>query len=206
MIEHPAFEVAPWRVRETQLDLDVLAQTEPVFALANRHIGWRGNFDEGEPHGLPGSYLGGVYELRWLPYAEAEYGYPESGQTVVNVTNGKLIRLRVDDEPFDVRYRKLPGSRRFAVAANLVPGQRLRLTAGFSRSVFMASASMWKCAPQRPHTRSEKATPSTWRIMANKIRVMACSPLTCPIAPGADRIAPCQPSGREPLGRKDCAR
>ena len=41
------------------------------------------------------------------PYAEAGYGNPESGQTVVNVTNGKIIRLLVDDEPFDVRYGDL---------------------------------------------------------------------------------------------------
>src|SRR4051812_8228263 len=67
----------------------------------------RGNLDEGEPHGLPGTYLNSVYELRPLPYAEAGYGYPESGQTVVNVTNGKLMRLLVDDEPFDVRYGEL---------------------------------------------------------------------------------------------------
>ena len=32
---------------------------------------------------------------------------PEDGQTVVNVTNGKIIRLLVDDEPFDVRYGTL---------------------------------------------------------------------------------------------------
>ena len=94
-------------LRETDLDLDLLAQTESVFALSNGHIGWRGNLDEGEPHGLPGTYLNGVYELRPLPYAEAGYGYPESGQTVINVTNGKLIRLLVDDEPFDVRYGEL---------------------------------------------------------------------------------------------------
>src|SRR5205814_2003025 len=42
-----------------------------------------------------------------LPYAEAGYGFPESGQTVLNVTNGKIIRLLVDDEPFDVRYGRL---------------------------------------------------------------------------------------------------
>ncbi len=94
-------------MRETHLDLDVLAQTESVFALANGHIGLRANLDEGEPYGLPGTYLNSFYELRPLPYAEAGYGYPESGQTVVNVTNGKLIRLLVDDEPFDVRYGKL---------------------------------------------------------------------------------------------------
>ena len=107
MITHPAFAVEPWSVPETHLDLDVLAQTESVFALANGHIGLRANLDEGEPHGVPGTYLNSFYELRPLPYAEAGYGYPESGQTVVNVTNGKLIRLLVDDEPFDVRYGKL---------------------------------------------------------------------------------------------------
>jgi alpha,alpha-trehalose phosphorylase len=78
-----------------------------VFALANGHLGWRANLDEGEPHGLPGSYLNGVYESRPLPYAESAYGLPESGQEIINVTNGKLIRLFVDDEPLDVRDGEL---------------------------------------------------------------------------------------------------
>jgi len=99
--------VEPWNLRETHLDLDLLAQTESVFALANGHVGWRANLDEGEPHGLPGSYLNGVYESRPLPYAESAYGLPETGQEIINVTNGKLIRLFVDDEPFDVRYGEL---------------------------------------------------------------------------------------------------
>ena len=107
MIKQRAFPVEPWVVRETALDLVRLAQTESVFALANGHIGWRANLDEGEPYGLPGTYLGGFYETRPLPYAEAGYGYPEDGQTVVNVTNGKIIRLLVDDESLDVRYGQL---------------------------------------------------------------------------------------------------
>ncbi|MFF8952018.1 glycoside hydrolase family 65 protein [Streptomyces sp. NPDC014684] len=107
MITHRSYTVEPWAVRETELNLDVLAQSESVFALSNGHVGWRGNLDEGEPHGLPGSYLNGVHELHPLPYAEAGYGYPESGQTVINVTNGKIIRLLVDDEPFDLRYGRL---------------------------------------------------------------------------------------------------
>jgi alpha,alpha-trehalose phosphorylase len=107
VIDHPAFTVEPWSLRETCLDLGVLAQTESVFALSNGHIGLRGNLDEGEPFGLPGTYLNSFYELRPLPYAEVGYGYPESGQSVVNVTNGKIIRLLVDDEPFDVRYGTL---------------------------------------------------------------------------------------------------
>jgi alpha,alpha-trehalose phosphorylase len=107
VITHPAFTVEPWSVRETYLDLDMLAACESVFALSNGHIGLRGNVDEGEPFGVPGTYLNSFYELRPLPYAEAGYGYPESGQTIVNVTNGKIIRLLVDDEPFDVRYGTL---------------------------------------------------------------------------------------------------
>jgi alpha,alpha-trehalose phosphorylase len=107
MIEQPSFPVEPWCLRETAFNLDLLPHAESLFALSNGHIGWRANLDEGEPFGLPGSYLNGVHELRPLPYAEAGYGYPESGQTVINVTNGKLIRLLVDDEPFDVRYGRL---------------------------------------------------------------------------------------------------
>jgi alpha,alpha-trehalose phosphorylase len=107
MITSPAFAVEPWSVRETRLDLDLLAQTESVFALANGHIGLRANLDEGEPFGVPGTYLNSFYELRPLPYGETGFGYPEAGQTVVNVTNGKIIRLLVDDEPFDVRYGQL---------------------------------------------------------------------------------------------------
>ena len=107
MITQEAFPVEPWQVRETRLDLNLIAQSESLFALANGHIGLRGNLDEGEPHGLPGTYLNSFYEIRPLPYAEAGFGYPEAGQTVVDVTNGKIIRLLVGDEPFDVRYGKL---------------------------------------------------------------------------------------------------
>ena len=101
------FPVEPWTVRETRLDLDVLAQSESIFALSNGHIGWRANLDEGEPHVIAGSYLNAVYEAVPLPYAETAYGYPEAGQTIVNVTNGKIIRLLVNDEPFDIRYGKV---------------------------------------------------------------------------------------------------
>ncbi|MBS1880319.1 MAG: glycoside hydrolase family 65 protein, partial [Actinobacteria bacterium] len=113
MIEQAAYTVEPWGVRETELDLERLAQSESVFALSNGHIGVRANLDEGEPNGIPGTYLNAFYEQRPLPYAEAGYGYPEAGETVVNVTNGKIIRLLVDDTPFDIRYGELLAHERF---------------------------------------------------------------------------------------------
>jgi len=112
MIDHELFVPEPWAVRETELDLDVLAQTESLFALSNGHIGLRANLDEGEPNGLPGTYLNSFYEVAPLPSAEAAYAVPEAGQRMVNVTNGKIIRLLVEDEPFDVRYGELLGHER----------------------------------------------------------------------------------------------
>jgi trehalose/maltose hydrolase-like predicted phosphorylase len=106
------FPVQPWAITETELDTDRLGQSESIFALSNGHIGLRGNLDEGEPAAIPGTYLGSFHELRPLPYAETGYGYPESGQTMVDVTNGKLIRMLVDDSPFDVRYGTLRTHRR----------------------------------------------------------------------------------------------
>ena len=98
------YECAPWQLRWRGFDLRELRRTESTFALSNGHVGMRGTLDEGEPRGLPGTYLNGFYEEHELPYAEGGYGYPEEGQTVVNATDGKVIRLLVNDEPLDMRY------------------------------------------------------------------------------------------------------
>src|SRR5712675_3408929 len=139
MITDDAFPVEPWHVRETSLDLNLLAQSESLFALSNGHIGLRANLDEGEPHGLPGTYLNSFYELRPLPYAEGGYAYPESGQTVINVTDGKLIRLLVDDEPFDVRYGVVQDHERELDLRNGVLRRSLRWTTPAGRTVRVSS-------------------------------------------------------------------
>ena len=107
MTASDVFTIEPWCLRESRLEIQDLARTESLFALSNGHVGLRGNLEEGEPSGLPGTYLNGVYERRPLPYAEAGYGFPEDGQTAINVTDGKIMRLLIDDEPFDVRYGDL---------------------------------------------------------------------------------------------------
>jgi alpha,alpha-trehalose phosphorylase len=139
VIQHPAFAAEPWALRETELDLDKLAQTESVFALANGHIGLRGNLDEGEPNGLPGTYLAGVYEVRPLPYAEPAYGNPEAGQAIINVTNGKIIRLLVEDEPFDIRYGELRSHERVLDLRAGVLRRTLEWVSPTGRSVRIAS-------------------------------------------------------------------
>ncbi|WP_164703338.1 glycoside hydrolase family 65 protein, partial [Modestobacter sp. KNN46-3] len=106
------FLVEPWSLTEVGVDLASLGVHESVFALANGHIGMRGTLDEGEPVIVPGTYLNGFFEERPMPYAEAGYGFPEQGQTVVNVTDGKLIRLLVGDTPLDLQYGDVIDHRR----------------------------------------------------------------------------------------------
>ncbi|MDQ4138222.1 MAG: family 65 glycosyl hydrolase [Actinomycetota bacterium] len=89
------------------MDLDHLGHVESVFALSNGHVGWRGNLDEGEPCGVAGTYLNGVFERHPMPYAEGGYGYPNSGQSAIDIPNGKILRLIVDDEPLDLRTGRL---------------------------------------------------------------------------------------------------
>ena len=161
MIEHPAFSVEPWALRETALRLELLAQSESLFALANGHIGLRGNLDEGEPNGLPGAYLNGFHEVRPLPYAETAYGNPEAGETVLSVTDGKLMRLLVDDELFDVRYGELIEHERVLDFRAGVLGAACtgaRRSAGRSGWRRRASCRSPRAAPPRSSTRSSPST------------------------------------------------
>ena len=102
MTPEPRHPVEPWALVEEGVDIERLAQAESLFALSNGHIGLRGNLDEGEPAGMSGTYLNGFYESFPLEYGERGYGFAEDGQSIVNVADGKIIRLQVEDEPLDV--------------------------------------------------------------------------------------------------------
>jgi alpha,alpha-trehalose phosphorylase len=102
------YTVEPWCVREPRLRPDALAETETVFALANGCLGIRGTLDEGDPVGLPGTYLAGLHELRTMVYTESGLGDPETTQTLVSAHDGTPVRLTVDGEPLDVRAGTTP--------------------------------------------------------------------------------------------------
>src|SRR6184192_4288451 len=142
MITNECFDCEPWTIHETRLELDLLGQTESIFALSNGHIGWRANLDEGEPHVTAGSYLNAFYEAIPLPYAETAFGYPEAGQSLVNVTNGKIIRLLVDDEPFDIRYGDAQDNERELDLRNGVLRRNVRWTSPSGRKVKVSSVRM----------------------------------------------------------------
>ncbi|MBN1630954.1 MAG: glycoside hydrolase family 65 protein [Thermoleophilia bacterium] len=73
---------------------------ESIFALSNGYLGLRGTQDEGRPSYAPAPMLNGFYETWPIEYPEKAYGFAETGQTMLGVPDGTVIRLFVDDEPF----------------------------------------------------------------------------------------------------------
>ena len=133
------FDIAPWGIGATGWDPERIARRESVLALSNGHLGWRGSLDEGDPCKVPGAYLNGVYEQHPMPYAEDGYGYPETGETVINVPDGKVIRLLVDDEPFDIRTGTLHEQAQFLDFAAGVLRREVRWTSPTGRGVTVRS-------------------------------------------------------------------
>ncbi len=89
-----------WRLVEKRFNPGFLGQMETFLALANGYIGMRGVFEEGSPIHQNGTFVNGFYESWPIVYPETAYGLAKTGQTMVSVTDSKIIKLYVDDEPF----------------------------------------------------------------------------------------------------------
>ena len=93
------YPVDPWRMIEQTFYEKFLPQTETIFSVANGYLGMRANFEEGRPSHLRGTYINGFHETWPIPYGEEAYGFAKTGQTIINVPDGCIMKLYVDDEP-----------------------------------------------------------------------------------------------------------
>src|SRR5262245_21691605 len=96
------YPVADWQIVERSFDPERLAALESVFAVGNGYLGIRGAADEGAPAHDPGVVLNAFHETWPIVYPEDAYGLARTGQTIVDGVDGSVIRLFVDDEPFDL--------------------------------------------------------------------------------------------------------
>jgi len=102
--DYPADE---WNVIEKSFHPEFLAQLETMLALGNGYLGMRGCPEEGGPIAENGTFINGFYETRPIIYGEEAYGFAKTGQTMLSVTDSKIIKLYVDDEPFWLPNAKL---------------------------------------------------------------------------------------------------
>jgi alpha,alpha-trehalose phosphorylase len=96
------YPIEDWRLVERTFAPQFLPQGETIFAVANGYLGMRGTFSEAEPAYRHGTFINGFHETWPIPYGERAFGFATTGQTIVNVPDGKIIRLYLDDEPFDL--------------------------------------------------------------------------------------------------------
>ena len=95
--DYPADE---WNVIEKAFHPEFMAQLETMLALGNGYLGMRGCPEEGGPNAENGTFINGFYDTWPIVYGEDAYGFAKTGQTICNVTDSKIIKLFVDDEPF----------------------------------------------------------------------------------------------------------
>ena len=89
-----------WNMIEKKYNPAFLDQTETIYSVGNGYLGMRGCPEEGGPNFENGTFVNGFYESWPIVYGEEAFGFAKTGQTIVNVTDTKIIKLYVDDEPF----------------------------------------------------------------------------------------------------------
>jgi len=98
--DHHVYPPDEWNIIEKKFNPNFLAQMETSLAVGNGYLGMRGCSEEGGPAGQEGTFINGFYETWPIVYGEDAFGYAKTGQTIVNATDTKIIKLYVDDEPF----------------------------------------------------------------------------------------------------------
>jgi alpha,alpha-trehalose phosphorylase len=107
MIHHERLRPPPhdyppdeWNIIEKGFHPEFLAQSETMLALGNGYLGMRGSPEEGGPAAENCTLINKFHETRPILYGEDAYGFARTGQTIFGVTDSKIIKLFVDDEPF----------------------------------------------------------------------------------------------------------
>lgn len=130
-----------WEIVENQFRPEENRRWESLFALGNGHIGTRGTFEEGlagsQGLSVEGTYVNGFYENSPIQYGEKAHGYADITQTMLNLPNGKTIRLYLEDEAFSLlegqilQYRRVLDLRRGTLRRSVVwespMGKRIRV-------------------------------------------------------------------------------
>ncbi|MBA2961027.1 MULTISPECIES: glycoside hydrolase family 65 protein [Ramlibacter] len=101
------YPIEEWRWVEKSFAPGFLPQAETVFTVSNGYLGIRGAFEEGGPAFRHGTFVNGFHETWPIPYGEWAFGFATTGQTIANLPDAKIIRLYVDDEPFDLANARL---------------------------------------------------------------------------------------------------
>lgn len=105
------YPIEPWNITEDRFCMENNYRNETTFALSNGYIGTRGTYEEdydfSVDEGLEGNFINGFYESEDIRYGEWNFGFPLKSQSLLNLPNGKPVKIYVDNELFDMRQGRL---------------------------------------------------------------------------------------------------
>lgn len=84
-----------WRITEKEFNIKDNFLDEVVFYLGNGYIGMKGGFEEG-------TYIKGIYDIEPSADSEEACAYIGKNENISNVINGKIIRIYIEDEEFNM--------------------------------------------------------------------------------------------------------
>lgn len=93
-----------------KIDNYTLLNEETLLSTGNGYVGMRANFEEGyknEYNSYIGTYINGFYDIHPICYGEYCYGFPQSGQRMVNVHNAQNVWINIDGSTFNIFEGKL---------------------------------------------------------------------------------------------------
>lgn len=112
----PIYPLDEWKIIEESFQPEHNLRNESIFTTGNGYIGLRGNFEEGyagpKGNSVPGTYLNGFFDSEPIIYGEEAYGYAKNRQTMLNVTDGKILQVQVAGQPFSLFQGRVLAYRR----------------------------------------------------------------------------------------------
>ncbi len=128
-------------LKTTTFDPARLSLEETLYHTANGYLGVRAAFEEGYAAGtatVRGSYINAFYDTHPIRHPESLYGFPETGERIVAVTDAQTIELYVDGEKMVLEPGRLEsfertldmeaGIARRSFVWNTAAGKRLEVT------------------------------------------------------------------------------
>ena len=110
--------------RENRLKLEDLLSDETIFSLANGTLGTRGHFIEG--YGTsddPITLMNGFYNQYPFRYEENYEGFPQLGQTILNLPDGSYVKIEIEDDVIDLSHMDMVSIKR---SLNMLQGTSYR--------------------------------------------------------------------------------
>lgn len=101
-------------IHEDKVLIEELKVDETLFSLSNGIIGLKGSFSEGYGNvdDVPQTFINGFYNNIPYHYEENSIHFPQVGQTMINVLDGSVMHVYINDKQVDMTHSVLKSLKR----------------------------------------------------------------------------------------------